>query len=101
MTVWRTFNGSDDVVPVSFAHLVAGEKGLSVWHDARGADNDITAVCLSIGELDVNRPRPPCRRVRARGFQKEDGLKDVPEEHGADLSQTRLFALGNRAALLR
>lgn len=89
-------------MPVSFAHLVAGKKGLSVWHDARGADDNITAVCLPISELDVYRPRPPCGGVRARGFQKMGGagrFKNVCEEHGADLSQARLFAAGNRVPL--
>lgn len=55
---------------MSFAHLVASEKGLSVWHDASGADDKITAVRLPIGELDVNRPRPLCGGVGAWGIQK-------------------------------
>lgn len=57
-------------MPVSFAHLVAGEKRLSVWHNARGADDNIAAVSLPIGELDVNRPGLPCREVGVSGVSE-------------------------------
>lgn len=41
----------------SFTYLVAIEKWLSVWHDTGGTDNEITAKCVPIGQLDVKWPR--------------------------------------------
>lgn len=40
----------------SFIYLVAMEKWLSVWHDAGGTDNEVTAKRLAIGQLDVHWP---------------------------------------------
>lgn len=39
-----------------FTYIVAMEKWLSVWHDAGGADDKITAKCFAVGQLDVNGP---------------------------------------------
>lgn len=41
-----------------FTYIVTMEKWLCVWHDTGGTDNEVTAKCLAIGQLDVNRPGP-------------------------------------------
>ena len=39
-----------------FSHSVAVEKWLGVWHDAGGADHEVAAKRLPIGQPDVNGP---------------------------------------------
>lgn len=92
-----TLRGGD----LTFAYLVAREKGLSVWHNTGGTDNKITAICLPIIKLDVEWPRSSwvLEIQKVLGIQKGKQQNNVSNtESRPHPSQAWLFAVGNWAA---
>lgn len=93
----------------SFTYLVAMEKWLSVWHDTGGTDNEITAKCVPIGQLDVKWPRFSWERQKLEDW-KVGGTKkkkkssnnrigsNMSSESSSHLSRVWVFAVGNWAA---
>lgn len=92
-----TLRGGD----LTFAYLVAREKGLSVWHNTSGTDNKITAICLPISKLDIKWPWSSwvLEIQKCWGFKKGSNKRIVSNTKSTPHpSQEWLFAVGNWAA---
>lgn len=84
-----------------FTYIVAMEKWLSVWHNTGGTDNKVTAKCLAIGQLDVNRPGPYWEARKAWGmksWRKKGGSLSPSRKSSSHQFRVWVFAAGNWAA---